>query len=340
MTALRQFARLETTGLWRPAPEAQRREVVVSFGEATVMIADGSGRPLTHWSLPALLRLNPGEMPARYAPDAEGSEELELDDTLMVEAIEKVRAAIARAQPRPGLLRRGGGWIAGAALAGLAVLWLPGALTRQTLALVPESTRVEIGATMLGLMQRDTGPACRAPQGTAALERLAARLFGAGSGIAIVVLPDGPPGVVRLPGGLIVVPRDTVAATDDPFVLAGHVVATAATAAVADDPLRPILEAAGLRATLTLLATGALPPAALEPLAASLLEDPQPAAPTDALLDAFARAGLPVTPWAYATDPTGESVLALIEADPLAGQDPAPVMSDADWVSLQGICGG
>lgn len=340
MTALKQFARLETTGLWRPAPDAQRREVVVSFGEATVMIAEGSGRPLAHWSLPALMRLNPGEIPARYAPDDDLSEELELDDPLMVDAIEKVRAAIARAQPHPGLLRRRGGWMAAAALAAVAVLWLPGALTRQTLALVPESTRVEIGATMLGLLQRQTGPACRAAAGTAALERLGARLFGPGSGIAIVVLPDGLPGAVRLPGGLIAVPRDTIAATDDPFVLAGHVVAAQARVANADDPLRPVLEGAGLRATLALLATGTLPPAALEPLAASLLEAPQPAAATDALLAAFARAGLPVTPWAYALDPSGESVLPMIEADPLAGQEPAPVMSDADWISLQGICGG
>ena len=31
--------------------------------------------------------------------------------------------------------------------------------------------------------------------------------------------------------------------------------------------------------------------------------------------------------------------LELIEADPMAGQSPAPVIRDADWVRLQGICG-
>ena len=40
-----------------------------------------------------------------------------------------------------------------------------------------------------------------------------------------------------------------------------------------------------------------------------------------------------------ALDITGESTLELIEADPMAGQSPAPVIRDADWVRLQGICG-
>jgi hypothetical protein len=76
MTVLEQYKRLEATGLWREAPDAQRREVIVSLGDATLMISTFSEIALTHWSLPAVARLNPGRQPALYAPGAEAEERL------------------------------------------------------------------------------------------------------------------------------------------------------------------------------------------------------------------------------------------------------------------------
>ena len=89
MTALDRYVRLESDALWREAPDAQRRDVVISFGNATLVIADQAARPLAHWSLTALNRLNPGERPAVYAPDAEESELLEISDATMIDAIEE-----------------------------------------------------------------------------------------------------------------------------------------------------------------------------------------------------------------------------------------------------------
>ena len=83
MTALEKYVRLESTGLWRPAPGAQRIEVTVSFGDATLVFYDAAGRPLSHWSLPAVVRLDTGGGPALYAPDSEASETLEIEDELM-----------------------------------------------------------------------------------------------------------------------------------------------------------------------------------------------------------------------------------------------------------------
>jgi hypothetical protein len=131
MTALDRYVRLESDGLWRPAHDQQRRQVTISFGDATLVIADGAARPLTHWSLPAVMRLNPGEHPALYSPDDEASEELEISDETMIDAIEEVRKALAKARPQPGKLRH---WITAgiiAATLALAVFWLPGALMRQ-----------------------------------------------------------------------------------------------------------------------------------------------------------------------------------------------------------------
>ena len=74
--------------------------------------------------------------------------------------------------------------------------------------------------------------------------------------------------------------------------------------------------------------------------AASLWSSVIPALPpVDPLIAAFDRAEIRSTPFAYALDITGERTLALIEADPRAGEGSRQVLSDADWVRLQGICG-
>ena len=99
MTALTEYDRLEASGIWRPAPYIQRRDVLVSLGEATLSILDQREQALAHWSLPAVERMNPGQMPALYAPGIDASEQLELDDETMIKAIEKVRSVVARHRP-------------------------------------------------------------------------------------------------------------------------------------------------------------------------------------------------------------------------------------------------
>ena len=48
MTVLAKYQRLEAEGLWRPDPAAQRRDVIVSIGDATLTIATGNGSVLSH----------------------------------------------------------------------------------------------------------------------------------------------------------------------------------------------------------------------------------------------------------------------------------------------------
>ncbi|PYE85927.1 hypothetical protein [Pseudoroseicyclus aestuarii] len=337
MTALKQFARLETVGLWRPEPEAQRREVTVSFGEATLMISDMAGRPLAHWSLPAVQRLNGGEEPALYAPDAEATETLEIDDETMVQAIETVRRAVAAQRPRPGRLR-------GVLLIGLAVLtlwgavfWLPGALTRQTLSAVPQARRGEIGTTLLGLIQQQTGEAaCRNPLGTEALAALRTRVLGPAAE-PVVVLPAGLEAPAVLPGGIIALPRAMIERTQDPAVVAGALLA-AAQARAAQDPLATMLRQAGFGTVLTLLTTGDVPPEVLQDWARGLQgAAPQPLPPVEALRAAFEEAEVPSQPWANWRDPSGALAERLAQE---GSRGYAPVLSDGNWVSLQGICRG
>ncbi|MCJ7871842.1 hypothetical protein [Phaeobacter sp. J2-8] len=339
MTALTQFQRLEAGGLWRAAPGVQRRDVVVSLGKATLILSDTNDQALTHWSLTAIERANPGQIPARYHPDGDPGEELELDEDAreMIDAIERLRREIDRRRPREGRLR----WVLGATaittfLAG-ALFWLPEALLSHTMRVVPAVKRDAIGLTLLDTLSRVTGPPCRAEASAPSLRMLGRRILGPERASDLIVLRTANRDTAHLPGGFILLNRSVLEDHEDPEAAAGYVLAENLRAAQAD-PLEALLRQAGMFATAQLLTTGQLPDDALDTYAESLMiTQPAPVA-TDDLLAGFAAAQLGSTPYAYARDATGESTLRLIEADPMNGKQAEPVMSDNDWLRLQVIC--
>jgi hypothetical protein len=336
MTALKDYQRLESPGLWRAGADAQRREVTVSFGEATLVISDRADRALAHWSLPAVTRANPGERPAVYHPEGDPGETLEIDEDLMIDAIERVRRSLLRRRPHPGRLRY---WLMGASLAAVmavVVFWLPGALVTHTASVVPPAKRAEIGAALLEEVSLLTGAPCRERLGRTALARFEERLLPGGG--RLVILPASPRRSFHLPGGTVGIDRALVERADDPEIAAGFVLAERVRARLAD-PLEALLREAGPVVAFRLLTTGDMPPAALRRYAQVLMAGSSEPVPADALVAAFAAAGVRSSPFAYALDPTGESVLALIEADPFATEPPpAAILSDGEWVSLQNIC--
>ncbi len=336
MTALKQYQRIEATGLWRSSPDEQRREVVVSIGEATLTISDFNDRALTHWSLAALVRQNPGAFPAVFNPDGDPDETLELaqSEETMIAAIDRLQRAIDRSRPHPGRLRLLS--VAGVTLAVLAVLmlWLPNALQSHVVSVVPEVKRQEIGTTILRRIERVSGNACTSADAKGSLERLARR-----TGVRqIVILPAGLSSSLSLPGGTVVLNRSMVEDHEDPAVAAGYVIAARAQAQ-AQDPLDDLLDRTGASAAFRLLTTGQLTDSIIDAYTEQVLSDPGPGVSEEQLLSSFAQAALPSTPYAYALDITGESTLGLIEADPMAGRTLEQVLPDRDWVRLQNICG-
>ena len=337
MTALNQYARLETMGVWRESPATQRRDVAVSFGDSTLVISDRSETALAHWSLAAVRRRNSGQRPAIYSPGADATETLEIEDDTMVAAIEKVRTLIARRRSQPGRLRV---WLLVASLAaglGLLVIWMPNALLNHTVSVLPPSLRSEIGTELLTVITRVSGQPCVTERGAAALARLSLRLLGPEGG-EIVVVPGGVRAAQHLPGGLILVNRALVEDHETPDVVAGYVLAETIRRQSAD-PMARLLHTVGIPATIRLLTTGEIPAERLASYAERLLTAPPEPVADAALLARFAAARVPSSAYAYALDISGETTLPLIEADPMVAGGAEPVLDDADWVSLQGICG-
>jgi len=340
MTALTEYQRLECSGLWRETPESQRRDVIVTFGDATLVIKElPSERAVSHWSLPAVRRLNPSRMPALFSPGQDSGEELEIDDETMIAAIGKVHAIIAARQPHPGRLR--GFLLLGiaATLAAGVLIWLPGALIAHTAKVLPSSTRQEIGQAILVDLERLTGRPCAEPDGQAALQLMADRVIGTNDG-QLVILPEGLTNALHLPGKIIAIGGALIENYDTPEVAAGFVLAERLRAEM-DDPVPDALRYAGFRAAFNLLTTGRVPQDAFRGYGEKLLKAKAQPIEDSLLLKRFEDAGVGSSAYAYALDKTGESTLGLIEADPFATEPPPlPLLNDTDWVALQGICTG
>ena len=143
-----------------------------------------------------------------------------------------------------------------------------------------------------------------------------------------------------MPGDLFVIGEDLIAEDATPDRLAGHLLA-ATLAPPAEGALQQALDYAGPRAAVQLLTSGHLPATALQGYGEVLLSQPLPRPEDAALLALMAEKGVSSEPYARALDPSGESVLGLIEADPYRMQSPpAPVLTDEQWKALHLICAG
>ncbi len=346
MTALRKYQRLEGAGLWAASREDQRRAVAVSFGDATLVISDSrSGQVLSHWSLPAIERLNPGQRPALFSPDGDLAEVLELDDALLIEALRELQSAL---KPQRGVFAR----LRGPILAGLSLgvlligaLVVPPALVEHTASVVPMSKRVEFAEKLRLELMRGGARVCQSPYGDPALGALQRALFQNPARIAVMRdLPSDQPRVQHVMGRLFIVDARLLDEAENAEALAGAVL-MAAQRSADEDPLRPLLRHAGMVATFRLLTSGELPETAIRGFAEAVYGRDLARPEIEPLLERFARAELSTRPLTDNPNPLDPGLAALQsdlrDRDPLAREPArAGLLSDGQWVSLLNICDG
>ena len=339
MTALYKYDRLEAEALWRQGTDKQHRDVIVSVGNSTLVISDMQGRPLTHWSLAAIARSNPGKFPAIYHPDGDDGERLEFakSEQSVISDIEKLRFVIGKRRPKPGRLRLTILALISLALASLGLFWLPQAVQNYALRVVPPVKQQEIGLKILSLISEFTGQPCRAALANDSLALLENKtLQGQGS---LYVLPDGLYPTAHLPGNIILISRELLEDYEDPDVAAGFILMEYLRFEKGNI-FQNLLEYSGTLATFQLLTTGALKEETLKRYSQHILLQPKLTIETSRVIERFQELQLSMSPYAFALDMTGEQTLSLIEADSLVTWNFKPSLSDADWVRLQNICGG
>ena len=336
MTALEQYDRLEATGLWRETKTSQNIEVLVSFGNASLILSDFTGNPLTHWSLPAVTRLNKGKTPAIYSPNSYGIETLEIDDETMVIAIEQVRKTIKSRRPRKGRLRILTFVTTLLVISLLAIFWLPNILIQHTSSLVYAEQRKQIGFQLIDHISKFIGPHCVTDSEINPLLQLESRLF-PNSDIRIYVFSGGIKSAIHLPGRFILLNQFIVEDFETPDVVAGFSIIEKIKMD-RHDPIEQLLSYAGTRAVLRFLTTGRLNQITLEQYARYILSLEPITLETELIISEFESRDVNLAPYAYAIDITGESTSELIEHN--KSFENRQILTKQEWLNLQSICEG
>ncbi|MEZ5751430.1 MAG: hypothetical protein R3D60_05475 [Paracoccaceae bacterium] len=338
MTALERYTRLEGLALWRPSPGEQRRDVIVSLGDASLMIHDSRSEAiLGHWSLPAVRRVNKGRSPAVYSPDgAEDGEMIETEDAVLIEALETIQSALTPKPPMRWLRYALLGTAAVAVVASVAIL--PDILVRQTATMVPPAMRGQIAREVLdGMALSPTNERiCAEPNARQAMATLRNRVLGPEWRVVVV---DGFEGftATALPGRMIVLSAALVESIPSAEGLAGWMLAQSL---VHDqhDPLLDVLDYAGTGATLALLTTGALPSGTLDHYAALHFQGaPREPDPTG-IADALAARGIVAVDYASSLPENANAIIEILNRAAVPDR-PTRLLSDGEWLTIQGICG-
>ena len=171
MTAIDKFIRLEAVGWWYEAGRQEAREVIVSFGDATLQLTSLTDVPLTHWSLLATRRIGTRGEAVIYSADPEQHEVLEIDDGDMIRAISAVTSALTPQTPKPKTR-----WFWRLALIAVLLAGLsqtPPLIYGMASLTTPPARLADLSA----VLRQEAGEVCEGWQGRRALQGFAEALF-------------------------------------------------------------------------------------------------------------------------------------------------------------------
>ncbi len=336
MTALEQFVRLEALGQWRENAKAEPREVVVSFGNATLMLRDIDDQALGHWSLQATQILRRDESGVTYATDPRAEETLHIADFEMIRAIAAVTAAQTSLPATNSNSLRWLGLSFVAALVGAAVWYGPDLLRKQAAISLPPAQALQIGQSILAELESIQGPVCANAEN--ATQALMTRLFTDPLLWKLRVLNLSGRPSASLPGGFILIDTTLLDTLQEPDELAGYV-ALETVRGSGQAALTAILAEAPLTATLGLFLRGKLDATLTVQVAKQILADTAMPAPRYdfAAHQLLAKAKINTAPFSSAMVRAGVSYERARGFD-IATAGTSPALDDQQWVALQNIC--
>lgn len=332
MTALEKFDRLESLGFWKETQTSQKKEVVVSFGKASLVMSDGKDTPITHWALHALEIIETTDEHTIYSTDKNGFETVEISDPTMNRAIVKIRKILRKPRSGRGRIRMLSTAVIALCFSLLAVFWLPTALADYTTSVVSDAKAREIGAKLMPFITQYTGHPCRSDAATPVIQKMEDRLINHNGG-KLFIADLGARYSTRLPGHIILANRALVENYPGPEVLAGFILMEKALQE-RDPVLHALFMEAGPIATLSFLVTGNFNDDILGDFAKNQMTRALVFPNTNVLLVHFKETKISSAPFAQAI-----GNLSLADQDPVKGQY-QPILSDPQWLELQSICEG
>ncbi|MEM9146871.1 MAG: M48 family metallopeptidase [Pseudomonadota bacterium] len=373
-TALDRYARLEAEGRYFDGESALPRQVMVSFGERSLVLMGFDGIAIAHWPLASLSAVGgAGDRTLQITPDVQSEERLVIEDLDMIRAIEAVCPELhRRPADRRGIARAlvWGGLGVGAVVVMVFII-IP-RLAEPLAQMLPPEREAQLGDAVvdqlrlvLGGLEEESAPGfCAEPDGALALEAMTDRLRAVTElpyPLRVSVLDHPMVNAFAVPGGRVVLFRGLIEEATSPEEVAG-VLAHEIGHVIHRDPTVGVLRSAGRAGILGLLVGdvfgAAVVVAATEAVMnASYQRDVEARADEEALA-ILARAELPSTPFSaffqrlaeqhgdlgvmqyLSSHPALKDRAERAEAgDSLAGLTFTPVLNDGQWLALRQICG-
>lgn len=330
-----EYDRLECLGLWRSDEGAQRKEVVVSFGKASLVLSDTNGEILNHWAMTAVYCERPKIMPVIYSPGAGVPETLEIDDPIMIAAIKEMQKTLNAAQ-RPK--RRLRGPIFAALVLGLATiaLWYgPDAMRDYATRSLPDLQTQQIGLDIHMQLAKLTGPACTSPEARPALRALETR-FDLQS---IQIVPGHLPRAIILPAGYATLSQSMLNQAESQDILSGYIL-EALTIELREPALDHLTEMTGMGIAWALLTKGQIAPHQAREMAVAALAQRDVSPNVETLLIAFEAQEISSAAFGKLHRHTASHPYAtqLIADDPYPNGTPSDILADGAWLGLKDIC--
>lgn len=324
MTALAQYIRLEASGRWREKEGDPWRDVLVSFGDATLVLSDFQERAFAHWALAALVREDRGDGLVRYRPAERSRDVLELNDAEMIDAITQVsRQAEGKAEIDKPLknIRKKALLLLSICLVS-ALVWLaPSALRKRAVALIPEERAILMEREMVSRLSPQR---CESAAGAQALSQL--RRW-AGIKGEVVVLEDMASPVARFPGGGLALSSAQLSGKDTDAATAASWLLLADRAGREGSGLSALFEDKPLYSVVNFLLYGKVEERDIAWLSGHLDHTPLLHSPAlGQMPDLLAEKGVHAPGFLDAV------------RLPVAPATAAPVLDDQSWVALQAMC--
>ncbi|MEM8697803.1 MAG: M48 family metallopeptidase [Pseudomonadota bacterium] len=372
MTALQQYARLEAEARYFDGRSSNPSNVVVSFGERTLVIHGFSSGINAHWPLASLRALESADRTTyQLVPHRESDERLVISDPEMMAAIRAVCPDLMRREVDGKGLRRAAIWGGGAIGAVLLMVFVVvPALAGQLALLIPPEREQQLGDAVAKQVQSFmdlTGDDayCAEPEGRAALDEMTERVMQETElpyPLRVDVLNHDLVNAFAMPGGRVVLFRGLIEEANSPEQVAG-VLAHEIAHVIHRDPTVGVLRAAGTAGIVGLflgdIFGGAIIVAMTEAVINASYQREAEQRADETAYRMLADAGLPSAPFANFFQRLAEEhgdvegVLKYLASHPeLSGRAQraaaadqigtgsyVPVLDDRNWVALREICG-
>lgn len=331
MTALKKFDRLESIGLWKKDELAQRIEVIVSFGNSTLVLSDKNENPITHWSLAAIIRLGSNQDYVVFSVDKDCSESLEINDSTMIMAIDEICLKIQKTRPKHGRLRI---FISSIVLIGFilsGIFWLPKATARYAAKVIPETKVEEISALSLKYISQIFGPVCSTVRGERSLRFLEERLLKNSKSRIFITKMEQRKSALLLGGNILI--SDSVLKNQIGAELLASYVLLETIESKKQEFLYDLFLSIGVKATIIFLTTGEINSNKLSQFSQDRILRKRSLPEAKKLLNLLND--LEVSSKSFVNE---EPYYRQSEISEHSTEDFEPLLRDVDWLELQQIC--